>query len=352
MDLYRLSLQHALAFRHRDSVLDISPDTMLEAGKAAESGLNPGLMGVKETGGIPRSLLSVLVQNGFVWHTIDRMSDRGRAVDPSLVNPLTGRAMTGSSSGTALNVLYGINDIGICSDGGGSVLGPALSLSLYSIMAKGMGLLCSNNRISTDGIGFIPGVGAVSHSLSNIVRFAECFAVEDSDSRGLGGGVVLLGNNFSGSGVFDSVKAVLAENQIGHSEEVLPSDMSRASLIDWVAGQFGAGRTILSVEGPADVCGFGDSLCGVMGQCGNEYYDGHGKYLVKVANMCNATALTLPLSELGSGLVLMAPEGAGNASGLLELALRLDRENRPKLYLDYFRDCALKPVNKIAFALE
>ena len=72
---------------------------------------------------------------GFLTHTRDRMSLGGRAVDMQLVNPLTGRHMTGSSSGTALNVFYGINDLGVGTDGGGSVLAPAAALNLYGFIS-------------------------------------------------------------------------------------------------------------------------------------------------------------------------------------------------------------------------
>ena len=44
--------------------------------------------------------------------------------------------MTGSSSGSCINILLGINDFALGTDGGGSVLGPAMSTGLYSIMAK------------------------------------------------------------------------------------------------------------------------------------------------------------------------------------------------------------------------
>ena len=52
-----------------------------------------------------------------------------------LMNPLTGKPMTGSSSGTALNVFYRINDLGVGTDGGGSVLAPAAALNLYGFIS-------------------------------------------------------------------------------------------------------------------------------------------------------------------------------------------------------------------------
>lgn len=58
-------------------------------------------------------------------------------MDMQLANPLTGHSMTGSSSGTALNVFYRINDIGIGSDGGGSVLAPAAALNYKHVKDSG-----------------------------------------------------------------------------------------------------------------------------------------------------------------------------------------------------------------------
>ena len=68
------------------------------------------LLGVKNTRAISRAFVRRLEENGMLLHTLDRKALGGRAVDAALVNPLTLRAMTGSSSGTALNVLYHIND--------------------------------------------------------------------------------------------------------------------------------------------------------------------------------------------------------------------------------------------------
>ena len=88
------------------------------------------LLGVKNTRAISRAFVRRLEENGMLLHTLDRKALGGRAVDAALVNPLTLRAMTGSSSGTALNVLYHINDLGLGTDGGGSVLAPAASVNL------------------------------------------------------------------------------------------------------------------------------------------------------------------------------------------------------------------------------
>jgi hypothetical protein len=64
----------------------------------------PKLFGVKNTNGIPREVFERLRRNGnYLWLTVDKMADLGRSVDTDLVNPLTYRPMTGSTSGGAVN---------------------------------------------------------------------------------------------------------------------------------------------------------------------------------------------------------------------------------------------------------
>nr|MBL0701745.1 hypothetical protein [Mycoplasmatales bacterium] len=91
-------------------------------------------MGIKNTP-LLKATAEVLKAKNYILHTLDKKALGGRAIDIDLINPLTGRIMTGSSSGTAINVFLGINDIGIGSDGGGSVLAPALSLNLYGFIS-------------------------------------------------------------------------------------------------------------------------------------------------------------------------------------------------------------------------
>ena len=72
--------------------------------------------------------------------------------------------MSGSSSGTAINVFLGMNDIGIGSDGGGSVLAPAMCLNLFGFISY---LIDKENmdlysKVSTDGIRFRPSLGYIA----------------------------------------------------------------------------------------------------------------------------------------------------------------------------------------------
>ncbi|WP_291652548.1 amidase family protein [Clostridium sp.] len=121
--------------------------------------------GIKNTVDIPMSLVDKLRKNSkYLFTTIDKMSHLGRSIDTDLINPLTYRCMTGSSSGTAVNILKGINDFGIGTDGGGSVLAPALSTNLYSFIGSGVGLVTGKESLSTDSISFTGGIGVISKS--------------------------------------------------------------------------------------------------------------------------------------------------------------------------------------------
>ena len=120
-------LQHKTAFLNPYGsivqVLDGDPDKLL--------------VGIKNVRSIPNTLIHKLEPAGFTLHTIDKKSQlAGRAVDTQLINPISGRYMSGSSSGTAINVFAGINDLGIGNDGGGSVLAPAISLNIISFISK------------------------------------------------------------------------------------------------------------------------------------------------------------------------------------------------------------------------
>lgn len=121
--------------------------------------------GVKNTVDIPISLVDKLRKNSkYLFATIDKMSHIGRSIDTDLINPITYRCMTGSSSGTAVNILKGINDFGLGTDGGGSVLAPALSTNLYSFIGSGVGLVTGKESLSTDSISFTGGIGVISKS--------------------------------------------------------------------------------------------------------------------------------------------------------------------------------------------
>ncbi len=241
-------------------------------------------MGVKDTPMIPDRLIRRLEEKGFLFHTRDHMALGGRAVDLRLVNPLTGRWMTGSSSGTALNVFYGINDLGVGTDGGGSVLAPAAALNLYGFISplveeehmKGY------ERLSTDRIAFSPSVGFIAREWAVLAHAAS--AALDMDMEG-------------GNGNRTPVEMTVASDVDIYGP--------RESLIPYLREHVGKGQILISEEGPVDVQGMGDSVFGHFdGRTGEQQRLAH-KGLLRIVNMCKKSAVAVPGRELGMTTLLI-----------------------------------------------
>src|SRR5699024_10300581 len=93
-------------------------------------------------------------------------------------NPITYRLMTGSTSGGPINILKGINDFAIGTDGGGSVLAPAMSCQLPSMIGAGLGIHVKDKKASTDGREFRGSVGVIGKALSTVLRVMESLTEE------------------------------------------------------------------------------------------------------------------------------------------------------------------------------
>ncbi len=328
----------------RKEVLEEAVITLSENPNAALT-----LFGVKNTGqidpGMVRKLQSI---KGYLFHTIDKMAERGRAIDTDLLNPLTGRVMTGSSSGGCVNILKGINDIAIGTDGGGSVLAPAISTGLYSIMAKGMGLAGNKARVSTDDITFIPGIGVISHSyelckktITILGNFTEILHEELKGKRlriaiPSGGSVTLPGGQ--------DMRAMLSKTVEGINvlAELVEKDFcgieNRHKAIGLCKSLFDEGiDVIITAEGPVDLLGTGDSLMGCQGSVGAAIQESSGKYLMKAANMVNATAVTIPTGDLGMGVILTGKPGVDMGRAVIALGEVVSGlYTMPELFRSYF----------------
>lgn len=339
----------------------VNEDALNDAAKILEQQDRVITLGVKNTAQINRGYIKRLINSGeYVWHTIDTMAEGGRAVDEKLLNPITLKPMTGSSSATAINVLYGINDVGIGTDGGGSVLAPALSLNLYSIMAKGMGLRGNSGRVSTDGISFVPGIGVISHEFEycreSIFKMLD-IKEKTADIKGLRVCVPKRGNITLPDGSdmrekLDGVIERLMELNIKIGEETLPDFQDRESSIDKIKDIFRKYDAIITFEGPVDLVGMGDSVFGTLGSFAKSIQNTSGKYMVKISNMINGTSITLPGDEAASGIVITAREGV--IEGLSAIALSeslLGIYTLPKLYYDYFKEAYNRVHNNIIFSL-
>lgn len=344
------------------TVVKLNEDALNEAFEIIKKNDRVITLGIKNTGQISRKLIKNLIAaKKYVWHTIDGMSEGGRAVDINLVNPVTLRPMTGSSSATAINVLYGINDVGIGTDGGGSVLAPAISLNLYSIMAKGMGLRGNMDRTSTDGISFTPGIGVISHSFELAKgTILGMLGIEDSSTGLYNIKIAVCKDNNAAhpnrsnmNGKLTLVSNRLKENGIHVQEKELPDFMNRKDSISKIKELFNEFNIIITCEGPVDLVGLGDSVFGTIGEFAGEFQEKSGKYMVKIANMLDATSVSVPCGEAASGIVITAPPGIREGIGAISLAEEIkDLFSMPELYYNYFKDGYLRRKGDLIFSLE
>ena len=271
-------------------------------------------IGIKDRVQISEGLLRALQARGFYLHTLDAQSFGGRAVDINLKNPITGRFMTGSSSGTAVNVFIGINDLGIGTDGGGSVLAPAASLNLYAFMSP---LICADELdtfpqgMSPDGISFRGSIGFMDRGLDTLL--AAVGAVMDLPTPS---------------------PVALDPSSICIQPEALPflggapcagcdspefplSAASRAEQLEFLRGALSNHAIVVSKEGPIDVEGMGDTVFGHFDERTAAVQAAAAKGLVKVVNMAGATALMVPVGELASGVcIITASEPTAIARGI------------------------------------
>lgn len=269
-------------------------------------------IGVKDHKSIPVSLIKKLEADGeYVLHTLDSCSLGGRAVDVNLKNPLTGNCMTGSSSGTALNVFYHINDLGIGTDGGGSVLAPAMSLQLFGFISSLIEKESMERflRVSTDGLSFTPSVGFITRDWSlmkrTIARVLDIKREPEKPTR-----------------IFVSEK----EKLLWAEAEVIPYpelDDTRKTLIAFLRERLPQCDFMVSYEGPVDVWGMGDSIFGHFDERTAQKQRSAGKGLIRVANMVNAAAVCVPDRKLGCAYVLLCEGTLEKIRLMLEYAEKL-----------------------------
>ena len=289
-------------------------------------------MGVKNCNLISLAFISSLRPKGFYLHTLDKASIAGRAIDMSLQNPYTGRPMTGSSSGTAINVCLGINDIGIGTDGGGSVLAPAMAVNLIGFISPlldGARMQQNARHTSTDGIQFHASLGCISKQLELVEAFLEASIPElrlEAEPKQV------------------HVFCDAADGLILPVCEVQHIDLSfrtadREGALDKLSDLLRDCDILISKEGPIDLEGLGDTVLGHHDQRTQALQQRGNKGLIRVANMAGATAITLPTAEFATGLVLLCESTILKIERLLWLARGLVLP--PKSELDrYFCDSA------------
>lgn len=330
-----------------------------QAGEAAADPRRLLRVGIKDTAAIPPGVAARLVQApGWLWLTLDRASPGGRAVDTGLTNPLTGRPMTGSSSGGAVNVREGITDLALGTDGGGSVLGPAMACQLYGVLGLGLGLSGLGQSLSTDGRPFVPGLGVIARELGAAYRaldalLGEAVAMpllaEDDTLSPLGRsalaqvsrvvlpapGSIVRPDGLDMWAALEPARRRLLDLRIRTVEMPMSGAEERGRALEILARA--DDELVLTLEGPVDWYGLGDSVLGSLGGPAATEQAASGKYLLRAANMRRATAVAVPVGRIASGFLVIAPPGREWGRRALALAALLkDVWPVPELVSRYF----------------
>ena len=276
--------------------------------------------GVKNSLYLTNAMEEKLKQCSYYLHTRDQSSFGGRAIDIDLKNPITGLPMTGSSSGTAINVFLGINDIGMGTDGGGSVLAPAVSLNLFSVIDP---LLFyeerkkENEKVSTDGISFMPSIGLISRNLKLLRElYLNLRALENSNRE-----TKILVDD-------ENICNLLKDENLEVSSFEGKYDNERLALIETAKRLLEKYDIIVSKEGPVDLNGFGDTVFGHYDDKTKKIQVAANKGFLRIANMANCFALTVPSGELSTAYVILCD--SNNVSAIRKsflIAESLYREN-------------------------
>lgn len=326
------------------TVVHMNEDAIIDYTEKITNNENPMYMGVKDNKGISRLILKKLNKEGFILHTIDDKSVGGRAIDTNLINPLTGKVMTGSSSASAINVLLGINDLGIGTDGGGSVLAPAICLNLYSYLAKGMNLKISQIKKSTDGISFEAGIGFISKDIEILQRAVTVFLEENNNIK--------EGVNYEIYGIGDKNHLDKFEKVNNISKFIdLNLYLKREELIKNLNEIKKEGKIFISYEKEIDINGNGDSLIGMFGACGANIQQNGNKGIIRILNMINANCLAIPDIELGSAYLIYTFDNK-LVEKLFEIGIEIDKKiEKNNVFERYFKENYNLRENSIIFDL-
>jgi Asp-tRNA(Asn)/Glu-tRNA(Gln) amidotransferase A subunit family amidase len=258
--------------------------------------------------------------------------------------------MTGSTSGGPVNILLGINEFCLGTDGGGSVLGPAAAVNLTAFIGPGLLPLDQGSRsLSTDGISVEPSLGVIGKNISlvedvfcaladrefkttpkkspviAIPRFGDISLPDDTDMRKklevyisalAGGGCLFNEHDFSQSG-------------------------NRAAALENIKEAFAKGADmVLTAEGPVDVYGYDETILASFDGALPAYLAGRGgKYHIKAANMASSPALSIPTAEAASALILCGTPGDEGAALVFRTGRLLESIIKPApLFKRYFLD--------------
>ena len=290
-----------------------------------------GYMGVKNVPSITQDLIEFLQEQGFLLHTMDKSSLGGRAIDMDLINPITGNAMTGSSSGTAINVFLGINDVGVGTDGGGSVLAPAMSLNLFSVIHPEFNRFSKEKqKMSTDNILFTPTIGFISKRLSFLDEVMDIFGLKKFPEDSMLSTIRIATDS--------NIKFYIDGAEITQLDLSYKNQLSREELIQALNHLVSGYDLVISKEGPIDVFGKGDSIFGHFDTETRRVQAQSNKGFLRVVNMCGLIGLTVPCRELATGyLLICSPQNKRAVSSLIHIAEKI-YEGEDELLSRYFEN--------------
>ncbi len=309
----------------------------------SQEGLFYGYIGVKNHVSVSPNVIAKLEENGFALHTRDKMALGGRAVDMDLRNPISGKPMSGSSSGTALNVFYGINDIGVGTDGGGSVINPALALNLLGFISKFLDETYSKQfqKTSTDGITFSPSNGFITRDFETMEKAVDVFFKMDNNEKKSDKvfkvGIPSEATDFFGVEIKSEIMKKLEKFSSDNFEiKLVGLDFdsiigTRNQQIKFMQDAFEVCDFVISPEGPTDLYGLGDTVFGGMDEFCGEIQAKSGKALSKVANMVNANAIIVPTSRFARGYLISSAPKSELIPSMMEIAKAFYVERKPLL---------------------
>lgn len=310
------------------SVAQINPyksvDSIVSDVRNLES--NVKLLGVKNVRQVSSDFIHTLEQcHKYKLHTLDKSSFGGRAIDLQLINPITGRYMTGSSSGTAINVFLGINDIGIGVDGGGSVLGPAMSLNLFGFVSPLIDseYMSQFKKVSTDGIEFKPSIGYMTYDFETLAEIIkDTCSLEESQNE-----INIIVSDEEDTDYPFDVKRTEFIDQLGDRDELIHFLREKGKDCDMM----------ISNEGPIDLFGFGDTVFGHFDETTKDIQRQSLKGYLRVVNMANMTAICVPQKQLAKSFLLISESKPEKISKLLTVAKQL-LSDKDELIERYFRN--------------
>ena len=295
-------------------------------------------LGVKDVPTIPLSLVHKLEANHYVLHTLDKSSRGGRAVDYDLENPISGHKMTGSSSGTAINVFLGINDLGIGNDGGGSVLAPAMAVNCFGFISSLLETeyMKQFERLSTDNISFNPSLGYIARDFAEIKNAIECTIPLKEDDGVINCLIPDAKFTVLNKNINDELKTLLKDVEI--KETSMPEFTNdRKPLIEFLSKVIKKTDVFVSYEAKIDVEWFGDTVLGHFDEIMASKQLQSGKFLTRVANMVKATTITVPSKEFASAYTLFCEPKEDKIAKMLKVAEMLVAQE-DELLDRYFRN--------------